>query len=74
MRPRSSWTQEPSKFTPEERREWKQWLDDPKSTSFERDAGSRARPVSFAARTAKAKKKQLDEDIARMVARGVISK
>ena len=72
-RPLPSWAQEPSKFSREERQEWKQWYDDPAGTKMHKDVGSRARPVSFGAKPGKLRRREVDDLYERMVQRGVVA-
>lgn len=66
-RPTSSWATVPSKFTREESREWKQWLDDPKGVDINKGRFTCSGPTSFGALPT-----DIDELYERMKARGIV--
>jgi hypothetical protein len=67
-RPRSSWTTVPSKFSREERREWKEWLEDDKGVDINKNRFTCSGSTSWGARI-----DDIDELYERMVKRGIVS-
>jgi hypothetical protein len=67
-RPLSSWAKVPSHMSREDRKEWKEWLEDDKGVDINRGRFTCSGPTSFGAPP-----DDIDELYERMVKRGVVA-